>query len=108
MNAYPKTLQEAILFFADKDRAHAAMVELRWSEGIRCQHCGSDSHSFNAKRYVFQCRNKACRKQFTVKTGSLMEDSPLGLDKWLSAMWLVANAKNGISSCEMARALGIT
>lgn len=103
---YPKTLQEAIIHFSDKERAHTAMVELRWPERITCQHCGGTNHSFNAKRFVYQCRD--CRKQFTVKTGSVMEDSPLGLDKWLSAMWLVANSKNGVSSCEIARSLGIT
>lgn len=106
MKTYPKTLQEAIIFFSDKDRAHDAMVELRWPEQVTCQHCGGANHSFNAKRYVWQCRD--CRKQFTVKTGSVMEDSPLGLDKWLSAMWLIANSKNGVSSCEIGRSLGIT
>jgi transposase-like protein len=62
----------------------------------------------SGKRRLWQCNNKACRKQFTIKTGSVMEDSPIGLDKWLPAIWMIVNAKNGVSSCEIARALGIT
>jgi transposase-like protein len=102
----PTSLQEAIIYFADKNRAHDLMVSLRWPEGVACPHCQSADVSFLAKWFRFQCRG--CRKQFTVKTGSVMEDSPLGLDKWLSAMWLIGNAKNGISSCEIHRALKIT
>lgn len=103
---YPESLQEAIIYFADKDRALEVMVKLRWADGVTCQHCGSGEVAFMASRRVWNCRG--CRKQFSVKTGSVMEDSPLGLDKWLSAMWLIANAKNGVSSCEVARALKIT
>src|SRR5688500_71488 len=102
----PESLQEAIIYFADKNRAHDLMVRLRWPEGVTCPHCQGTDALFLAKWFRFQCRG--CRKQFTVKTGSMMEDSPLGLDKWLSAMWLIGNAKNGISSCELHRSLKIT
>lgn len=106
LNNTPKTLQENILFFADKDRALEFMVSLRWPDGITCPICGSEKHSFISTRRVWKC--KSCKKQFSVKVGTVMEDSPLGLDKWLCAFWLIANAKNGISSYEIHRALSIT
>ena len=102
----PRTLQEAILYFSDKDRALDYMVSLRWSNGVTCPHCQCKEHSFLKTRRIWKC--KGCRKQFSVKVGTLMEDSALGLDKWLCAIWLVANAKNGISSYEVHRALGVT
>jgi len=73
-----------------------------------CPHCGSNKSGFLATRRMWKCKHKPYRKQFSVKRGTVMEDSPLGLDKWLIAIWLIVNAKNGISSCEMARALCIT
>jgi len=104
----PKTLQEAIRFFSDPDICIQFMVPLRWPNGIKCPRCGSTEHSYLKTRRVWKCRAKACRKQFSVKVGTIMEDSPLGLDKWLAAIWLIANAKNGISSWEVHRALRIT
>jgi transposase-like protein len=106
MNA-PRTLQEAIVYFADPERAFVYAVNLRWPSGvIACPRCGHDKHSFIKTRLLWFC--KGCKKQFTVKVGTIFEDSPLGLDKWMTTVWLVVNCKNGISSYEIARDLGIT
>src|SRR5436309_2630291 len=96
----PKTLLEAIRTFSDPDVALVAMVRFRWPDGVTCPHCGGVDPLFLAKWRRWQCRSRGCRKQFSVKVKSLMEDSPLGLDKWLSAMWMIAGMKNGVSSCE--------
>lgn len=104
-----KTLQEAIQYFSCPDRCLQYFAQKRWENGVAtCPHCGSKDASFIATRRMWKCKNKECRKQFSVKVGTIMEGSPLGLDKWLVAIWLIANAKNGISSCELHRALGIT
>lgn len=105
-NNIPQTLQQAIVYFSDKENAFKFMVELRWPNGITCPRCGSSEHSFISTRHIWKC--KGCKKQFSVKVGTIMEDSALGLDTWLSAMWLIANAKNGISSYEIERSLGVT
>lgn len=104
--AFPKTLQDAIKFFADLDTCTTFMAQLRWPEGVTCPICEGKAVSYLSTRRLWKC--KACKKQFSVKQGTVMEDSPIGLDKWLAAMWLISNAKNGISSCEIHRALGIT
>jgi transposase-like protein len=104
---FPQTLQDAIGYFADADNSHNFMVAVRWPDGrVCCAHCGSSEVAFMSSRRVWQCR--ACRKQFSVKVGTVFEESPLGLDKWLPAFWMICNAKNGISSCEIGRALGVT
>ena len=104
----PKTLVEAIWYFSDPDTCLKFLIPLRWPDGITCPRCGSKDHTFITTRRVWKCKSKACKKQFTVKLGTIMEDSPLGLDKWLTAIWLIANAKNGVSSWEVHRAIGIT
>lgn len=106
MTDKPQTLQQAILFFADKDIAHQYLVDLRWSDGVVCPSCKGIEHSYLTTRKTWKC--KACKKQFSVKVGTIFENSPIGLDKWLSAVWMIANAKNGISSLEIHRALGVT
>ncbi|WP_297085899.1 IS1595 family transposase [Thermoleptolyngbya sp. C42_A2020_037] len=103
-----KTLQEAIQYFADPDNCLQYVAQKRWGNSPICPHCGSDRVGFITTRRVWKCKHRDCRKQFSVKVGTIMEDSPLGLDKWLAAIWLIVNAKNGISSCEIARSLGIT
>ncbi len=103
---YPETLSDAIRYFADPDRALSFLAQLRWPEGARCVHCSADRPSFLKTRRIWKCR--ACKTQFSVKLGTIFEDSPLGLDKWLPALWLIANAKNGISSYELHRALHVT
>jgi transposase-like protein len=103
---FPPTLQEAIVYFGNPENAFAAAVALRWPNGVTCPRCGSKEHSFISTRKLWFC--KGCRKQFTVKVGSIFEDSPLGMDKWMMAAWMISNCKNGVSSCEIARDLGIT
>src|ERR1044072_8535267 len=115
----PATLIKAIHFFSDEANAHAAFVEMRWPEGVVCPHCGSKrvgdlSESVvtskrtgkQTVRRVWNCKD--CKSQFTAKVGSIIEDSPLPLGKWLPAVWMICNAKNGISSYELHRALGVT
>ena len=105
----PKTLQEAILYFADYDRCREFLIDLRWPEGkVTCPQCGSDHVVYLEKARVWKCYGKHERAKFSLKTGTIFEDSPLGLDKWLAALWLIVNCKNGVSSCEIARDLGIT
>ncbi|HXJ87770.1 MAG TPA: IS1595 family transposase [Candidatus Binatia bacterium] len=103
----PNTLQEAITYFADPDRAFEYAKQLRWSDGkVVCPRCGSEKNSFVKTRRLWFCYG--CKKQFTVKVKTIFEDSALGLDKWMTAVWMLSNCKNGISSHELARALGIT
>ncbi len=102
----PETLAEAIIYFSDRERALSFIVTMRWPDGVVCPHCKSKEVGFLSTRQIWKCRG--CRKQFSAKVGTIFEDSPLGLDKWLPAMWMIANCKNGISSYEVGRALGVT
>lgn len=106
-NGLPETLHEAVIYFADESNAHAFMVAIRWPEGPQCPFCGTDNVRQLSTRRVFRCKQKGCRKDFTAKRGSIFEDSPISLGKWFVAMWLIANCKNGISSYEIARDLGV-
>jgi transposase-like protein len=112
----PTTLLEAITAFADEERAHRTICARRWPNGVVCPHCKKDNVTYmeigrtgkrgqDLVRRLWNCNN--CRKQFTAKTGTIFEDSPVSFSKWLPAMWLIANSKNGISSCELARALKV-
>ena len=104
----PETLLEAIQYFADEDVALAFVANLRWPSGEQaCPKCGSvGEHYFLKTRRVWKCRD--CRKQFSIKVGTIFEDSPVKLSKWLPAVWMLVNCKNGISSYELARDLGVT
>lgn len=104
----PRTLMEAVRYFSDPDVALQHMVELRWPGGVHCPTCGRTDVRFIKTRRLWECKEKHPRKQFSAKVGTIFEDSALPLDKWFVAIWMVANCKNGISSYEMARALGIT
>jgi transposase-like protein len=105
----PQTLQDAILYFADFENCKAFLSDLRWPDGVvKCPRCASTKILWVAKERVWKCYGKHDHAKFSLKTGTVMEDSPISLDKWLSALWLIVNCKNGISSCEMARDLGIT
>ena len=104
----PTTLQEAILYFANPVNCREYLVARRWPDGVTCPRCGSGNVLFMEKYNRWHCREKHDAPQFTLKTGTLMEDSPIGLDKWLTAMWLIVNAKNGISSYEIHRSIGVT
>ncbi len=103
---FPKTLQQAIVYFADPENASNFLMQMRWPDGVECPMCSGREVSYLSTRRLWKC--KACKKQFSVKVGSIMEDSPIGLDKWLAAIWLIANAKHRISSMEIHRSLGIT
>jgi transposase-like protein len=102
----PITLIDVIRNFSDPDVCVQFVASLRWSDGPECPMCGGKDHSYLKTRRIWKC--KGCKKQFSVKVGTIFEDSPIGLDKWLCAMWLMNDCKNGISSYEMARDLGIT
>ena len=104
----PKTLQEAITYFANPDNCVAYLVAQRWPEGVVCPTCGRLDAAYVPMRRVWQCKSRHPKCQFSVKVGTIFEDSPIGLDKWLMAMWMVANCKNGVSSYEIHRALGVT
>jgi len=93
-------------YFADLDVATEFVAKLRWPNGPFCPECGSVEHSYLSTRRVWKC--KACKKQYSVKKGTIFEDSPIGLDKWLAAIWMVANCRNGVSSHEMGRNIGVT
>lgn len=103
----PKTLQEAIKFFSDPEQAFLYAVNWRWpNKHITCPRCGGDQHSFIRTRTLWFC--KGCKKQFTIKVGTIFEDSPISLDKWMIAMWMLVNCKNGVSSYELKDTIGIT
>ena len=108
MEQEPTTLQEAIVYFSKPENCRDFLVARRWSKGVTCPKCGSANVLFMEKYNRWHCREKHDAPQFTLKTGTIMEDSPIGLDKWLMAMWQIVNCKNGISSCEVHRAIGIT
>jgi transposase-like protein len=103
----PKSLQEAIVYFSDPDRCFDFAKKLRWPDGnVVCPRCSAAKNSFIKTRKLWFCY--ACKRQFTIKVKTIMEDSPITLDKWMTAFWLLANAKNGISSHELGRALKVT
>jgi transposase-like protein len=105
---FPQTLQEAVLYFKDPETSTTFMAQMRWPSGVTCPYCQGVAVSYVSSRRIWKCMNKECHKQFSVKVGTIMEDSPIGLDKWLAAIWMIANDKNGISSYEIHRALDIT
>jgi len=107
MNA-PKTFLEAVRYFSDPDTCLQFLVALRWLRGVKCPHCGSKKVTFLENAKLWKCKNAHPKQKFSVKVGTIFEDSPMGLDKWFPAMWLTASCKNGISSYELHRCLGVT
>jgi transposase-like protein len=104
---HPQTLTAAIAYFSDADRAFEYAKHLRWPDGIvTCPRCGHESHSFISTRKLWFC--KGCKQQFTLKVGTIFEDSAIGLDKWMTAVWMIVNCRNGMSSWELHRVLGVT
>ena len=101
-----KTLVDAVQEYANPDSALDEVADSRWNDGPACPHCRAEKPMFLKSRRIWKCSK--CRKQFSIKAGTVMEDSPIGLDKWLPAIWMVANNRNGISSWELSRALGVT
>lgn len=105
----PKTLQSAIQFFSDYDNCRKFMVAVRWLDKIaRCPHCNSEKVTYLEKARVYRCYGDHPKQKFSLKVGTVFEDSAIALEKWLPAVWLVVNCKNGISSYELHRALGVT
>lgn len=105
----PKTLQEAIVLFSDSDSCIAYLAAKRWPDDVaECPTCGRRDVTYVPARRVWQCKSRHPKCQFSVKVGTIFEDSPIALSKWLTAMWMVANCKNGVSSHEIARSLGVT
>jgi transposase-like protein len=104
----PRTLQEAILFFSDAKRCREYLTAQRWPDGVTCPQCGSKKVKFQEKHNRWQCAGNHDRRQFTLKTGTVFEDSALSLEKWLPAVWIITSAKNGVSSYELSRSLGVT
>jgi transposase-like protein len=104
----PKNLLEMSRYFTDGDVCVDFVAAMRWPIGVMCPWCDSRRVSYLSSRRIWKCMSKECHKQFSVKSGSVFEDSPIGLDKWLVAVWLVVNCKNGISSYEISRDLGVT
>ena len=104
-----KTLQQAIVHFSDRENCRQFMVFMRWPDGVpRCPYCDATKLTWMAKANQYRCYGDHLKQKFSLKVGTVFEDSPIGLDKWLPAAWLICNCKNGISSYEIARALGVT
>jgi len=105
----PRTLQQAILFFSEYANCHKAVMAVRWPDGAaKCPRCGSERVTYLENARVWKCYEAHPRAKFSLKVGTVFEDSPLPLQKWLPALWLLTNCKNGISSYELARALDVT
>ncbi len=109
MSAKPKTLQQAVIYFANPDNCLNFMVKLRWPDGVvTCPTCEREDAVFLENQRKWQCKSVHHHRQFSVKVGTILEDSPISLDKWLVAIWMISNCKNGVSSYEVSRALGVT
>jgi transposase-like protein len=107
--ALPETLLGAIQYFSNEGQALDFMKSIRWPDGVVvCPQCGSDKVTFLANAKLWKCKTAHPKQKFSAKVGTVFEDSPIGLDKWLPAMWLAVNCKNGVSSYELHRALGVT
>jgi transposase-like protein len=107
-DGFPKSLLEATRYFADPDVSVSFVASMRWPHGVTCPHCDGMKVSYLSSRRIWKCMAKDCHKQFSAKTFSVFEDSPIPLDKWLTAVWLIVNCKNGVSSYEIARDLEVT
>ncbi len=104
MSSDSKSLQEAIIYFSNIENCIAHLVAQRWPDGvIKCPTCGNEKVNYRAHRRTWTCSSHHAKREFSIKVGTMMEDSPLGLDKWLTATWLLTNCKNGVSSYEIAR-----
>src|ERR1700686_4629698 len=109
MKPEPKSLQEAILYFSNPDNCIDYLAIRRWPNGkVICPGCGSEKVSFNANRRTWKCPKHHSKREFSIKVGTVMEDSAIPLDKWLTAMWMILNCKNGVSSCEIAKEVRVT
>ncbi len=104
MSSEPKSLQEAVVYFSNPDNCISHLVAQRWPDGIvKCPNCGNEKVKYRAHRRTWTCSSHHAKREFSIKVGTMMEDSPIGLDKWLITTWLLTNCRNGISSYEIAR-----
>lgn len=108
MAGQPQTLKEAIEYFSNPANCITYVLARRWPNGVSCPTCGSTEVHFLAKQLRWECRQKHRKRQFSAKAGTIFEDSRLGLDKWLCAIWMIANRENGVSPCEIHRSLSVT
>ena len=105
----PETLRDAIIHFSNFENCRRYMMMLRWPDCVvKCPRCGSDKNFWIQKERVWKCYGKHDHAKFSLKTGTIFEDSPIALEKWLPTAWLLMTCKNGISSCELARDLKVT
>lgn len=104
----PKTFLAAVRYFSNADNCREYLVSRRWPNGVVCPQCGSKSVYFDKGRNGWECKTRHPKRKFTLKTGTIFEDSPIGFDKWLPVVWMIANCKNGVSSHEVARSIGVT
>jgi transposase-like protein len=103
-----KTLQDAVVFFSDPDNALEYMARKLWPDGVVCPNCGRKDVVFLKNQRKWQCKSVHAKRQFSAKVGTVFEDSPIPLEKWLPVMWMLSNCRNGVSSCEIARTIGVT
>jgi transposase-like protein len=108
MTKEPRSLQEAIVYFSNPDNCIDYLAVRRWPNGVVCPGCGSTKVSFNAQRRTWKCGSHHPKREFSIKVGTIYEDSPIPLDKWLTATWMLTNCKNGVSSYEIARNVKVT
>src|ERR1017187_1051114 len=110
MNREPESLQEAVIYFADPDNCIDYLAVRRWPDGVViCPTCGSKSVSaFNTSRRTWMCSTHHPKREFSIKVSTIFAESPISLDKWLMAMWMLTNCKNGVSSCEIAKDVKVT
>jgi transposase-like protein len=105
----PKTLQEAIQFFSEFENCRQFMIAVRWSDGkVRCPNCDSEKVTYLEKARLYRCYSDHPKQKFSLKVGTVFEDSPIPLEKWMPAVWMLVNCRNGVSSYEIHRALGVT
>jgi transposase-like protein len=109
MNREPKSLQEAVVYFSNPDNCIDYVAIRRWPNGVVCPTCGATKVSaFHPTRRTWKCGSHHPKREFSVKVGTIYEDSPITLDKWLTATWMLTNCKNGVSSYEIARDVKVT
>jgi transposase-like protein len=108
MEQEPKSLQEAIVYFSNPDNCIDYIAVRRWPNGVVCPGCGATKVSYNAKRRTWKCGSHHPKREFSIRVGTIYEDSPISLDKWLTATWMLTNCKNGVSSYEIARDVKVT
>lgn len=105
---HPRTLQEAVVFYGNPDNALDYMVNIRWPEGVCCPTCQRTDVVFLKNQRKWQCKSTHAKRQFSAKVGTIFEDSPIALEKWIVAVWMLSNCRNGVSSYEMGRTVGVT